>query len=97
MRLGTIVLCICGFLAVCASAEGGDSDASPSIRRIVIAASTLLDGRGGALHNTRIVIEGARIVAIDPKASPVDYDLRSLTVLPGWIDGVLPASLSKPV
>jgi imidazolonepropionase-like amidohydrolase len=38
------------------------------------------------LHDTRIVIEGTRIVAIDPKAAPVDYDLRGLTVLPGWID-----------
>jgi imidazolonepropionase-like amidohydrolase len=32
------------------------------------------------------VIEGSKIVAIDPKAGPVDYDLRGLTVLPGWID-----------
>jgi imidazolonepropionase-like amidohydrolase len=32
------------------------------------------------------VIEGAKIVAIDPKAGPVDYDLRGLTVMPGWID-----------
>jgi imidazolonepropionase-like amidohydrolase len=32
------------------------------------------------------MIEGAKIVALDPKASPVDYDLRGLTVLPGWID-----------
>ncbi|MEP6741145.1 MAG: amidohydrolase family protein [bacterium] len=54
--------------------------------RIVITVSTLLDGRGRVLHNTRIVIEGAKIVAIDPKAGPVDYDLRGLTVLPGWID-----------
>lgn len=46
----------------------------------------MFDGRGGVSHNTRIVIEGSRIVAIDPKAGPVDYDLRSLTVLPGWID-----------
>src|SRR5712692_4799276 len=38
------------------------------------------------LHNTRIVIEGSKIVAIDPKVEPVDYDLRGLTVLPGWID-----------
>jgi imidazolonepropionase-like amidohydrolase len=54
--------------------------------RIVIAASTLLDGKGGVLRDTRIVIEGSTIVAIDPKAGPVDYDLRGLTVLPGWID-----------
>ena len=54
--------------------------------RIVIAASALLDGKGHVLRNTRIVIEGSKIVAIDPKAGPVDYDLRGLTVLPGWID-----------
>jgi imidazolonepropionase-like amidohydrolase len=56
-------------------------------KRIVIAASTLLDGRGHIVRNTRVVIEGTKIVAIDPKAEPVDYDLHGLTVLPGWIDG----------
>ena len=53
---------------------------------VVIAASTLLDGQGHVVHNTRIVVEGSKIVAIDPHAGPVDYDLRGLTVLPGWID-----------
>jgi imidazolonepropionase-like amidohydrolase len=53
---------------------------------MVIAASEVLDGKGGVLHDTRIVVEGAKIVAIDPSAGPVDYDLRGLTVLPGWID-----------
>ena len=55
-------------------------------KRTVIAVSTLLDGKGHILKNTRIVIEGSTIVAIDPKASPTDFDLRGLTVLPGWID-----------
>src|SRR5678809_184294 len=55
-------------------------------KRIVIASSTILDGKGHVLKNTRIVVEGTKIVAIDPNASPVDYDLRGLTVLPGWID-----------
>jgi imidazolonepropionase-like amidohydrolase len=55
-------------------------------KRIVIAASTVLDGKGRVLHDTRIVIEGSKIVTIDLKAGPVDYDLRGLTVLPGWID-----------
>src|SRR5882672_3610070 len=55
-------------------------------RRIVIAAGTLLDGKGHVVKNTRIVVEGARIVAIDPKAGPVDHDLHALTVMPGWID-----------
>lgn len=60
-------------------------------KRIVIDASTTLDGKGHVLHDTHIVIEGAKIVAIDSKAVPVEadsvnYDLRGLTVLPGWID-----------
>lgn len=55
-------------------------------KQIIIAASTLLDGKGGVLHDTRIVIEGSKIIRIDPNASPVNYDLRGLTVLPGWID-----------
>ena len=55
-------------------------------KRIVLAASAVLDGKGHVLRDTRIVIEGSKIVAIDPKAGPVDYDLRGLTVLPGWID-----------
>ena len=62
-----------------------DSQTVPP-RRIVIAADTVLDGKGHVLKKTRIVVEGSEIVAIDPKAGPVTYDLRGLTVLPGWID-----------
>ena len=46
----------------------------------------MLDGKGRVLTNVRIIIEGSKIVAIDPKPGPSDYDLRGLTVLPGWID-----------
>jgi imidazolonepropionase-like amidohydrolase len=55
-------------------------------KRIVIAPTAVLDGRGRYFRDTRIVVEGSRIVGLDPKAEPVDYDLRGLTVLPGWID-----------
>jgi imidazolonepropionase-like amidohydrolase len=55
-------------------------------RPVVISASTLLDGRGKILRNTRIVVQHGKIVRVDPKAEPVAYDLRGLTVLPGWID-----------
>jgi imidazolonepropionase-like amidohydrolase len=55
-------------------------------KRTMVAASVMLDGQGHVLRDTRIVIEGSRIVALDAKAEPVDYDLRGLTVLPGWID-----------
>ena len=54
--------------------------------RIVIGVSTALDGKGKVLLDTRIVVSGSKIVAIDRNASPMDYDLRGLTVMPGWID-----------
>src|SRR5690348_11497577 len=62
--------------------------ASPGFqkRHIVIATKRLFDGRGHVLPETRIVVEESKIVAVDPKASPIDYDLRDLTVMPGWID-----------
>jgi imidazolonepropionase-like amidohydrolase len=52
----------------------------------VIAVGSLIDGLGQATRDTRIVVRGAKIVAIDPKASPIDYDLRGATITPGWID-----------
>jgi imidazolonepropionase-like amidohydrolase len=81
MRTASIILC---FVFLCSSVLAQQPSTQP--KRIVIAASTLLDGQGHVLHNTRIVVEGAKIVAVDPKAEPVDYDLTGLTVLPGWID-----------
>ncbi|MFL6276855.1 MAG: amidohydrolase family protein [Blastocatellia bacterium] len=86
MRAATFILCIIGLLGISARAQTVSSQTPASGKRIVIAASMVLDGRGRVLRDTRIVIEGAKIVAIDPKAGPVDYDLRGLTVLPGWID-----------
>ena len=54
--------------------------------RIVIAVGTALDGRGGVIRDTRLVIQDGKIAAVDPRAAPIDYDLRKLTVSPGWID-----------
>lgn len=85
-RSPRLVLCFLAVLAGNALAQQSVTPARPRNKRIVIAASTVLDGKGRVLRNTRIVIEGSRIVAIDRKAGPVDYDLRGLTVLPGWID-----------
>src|SRR5579884_2086638 len=66
----------------CAAALAAFAQEKP----IVIAASTMLDGTGKIVHNTRIVVQNGKIVRLDPKAQPVTYDLRGLTVLPGWID-----------
>jgi imidazolonepropionase-like amidohydrolase len=63
------------------------AQAAPSTHLIVIATGTVLDGKGKSLKNVRIAIEGPKIVAVNPDVEgPVDYDLRGLTVLPGWID-----------
>jgi imidazolonepropionase-like amidohydrolase len=100
MQSAKIILCILSILIVCVPAQrtGSHSEAALPIssqtparsfaksKRTVIAASVVFDGKGRMLHDTRIVIDGSQIVAIDPKAAPVDYDLRGLTVLPGWID-----------
>src|SRR6266705_3316886 len=53
---------------------------------ITIRAGTVLDGRGGVLHNTTIVIAGSRIAGLDPALTAAMYDLSRLTVMPGGID-----------
>jgi imidazolonepropionase-like amidohydrolase len=57
---------------------------------VVIEAGTVLDGKGGRLDNVNLVVESGKIVSVAPRTSPTgaaaDYDLRGLTVLPGWID-----------
>ena len=53
---------------------------------VTIHVGTLLDGKGGVQRDTNIVVQGTKIVRIDPKAANPTYDLRTLTVLPGMID-----------
>src|SRR5256885_2133136 len=86
MRSANTVLATLIILSLWVQGQRIRAQTTQQHKRIVIAASTVLDGKGHVLHNTRIVIEGSKIVAIDPKAAPVDYDLRGLTVMPGWID-----------
>jgi imidazolonepropionase-like amidohydrolase len=55
--------------------------------RITVRVGRLLDGRGGALNDATVVIEGSRIVAVETKpAGNPTWDLRGLTLLPGGID-----------
>lgn len=56
--------------------------------RIVVKAATVIDGKGGVVHNTIIVVEGGKIARVGgaiPAGAAV-YDLGNLTVSPGWID-----------
>jgi imidazolonepropionase-like amidohydrolase len=55
-------------------------------RPVVIRAATLLDGKGGVVRNVSIVVQGTRITSIDSNARTATYDLKGLTVMPGWID-----------
>src|SRR6266446_9636848 len=58
-------------------------------RPTVIRATTLLDGKGGVTRNVSIVVQGTRITRIDRAdrtAQGTTYDLKGLTVMPGWID-----------
>jgi imidazolonepropionase-like amidohydrolase len=68
------------FLACSAAAQE-----KPAVLRV----STALDGRGHVLKDTRIVVQNGRITAVGATAggdTAASYDLRGLTVLPGWID-----------
>jgi len=66
--------------------------ASPAIAQekpVVLRVSTALDGRGHVLKDTRIAVQNGRILAVGPGAggdAAASYDLRGLTVMPGWID-----------
>ncbi len=62
------------------------ASASALAQRIVIDAGLILDGKGGTLRNQQIVIEGSKILSVAPGAAVANYDLRGLTLMPGWID-----------
>jgi imidazolonepropionase-like amidohydrolase len=86
MRFGKMIFVLSVALVLSATAQTNSSTLETQKKRIVIGASMVLDGRGHVMRDTRVVVEGSKIVALDPKAAPVDYDLRGFTVLPGWID-----------
>jgi imidazolonepropionase-like amidohydrolase len=79
-----------GRLLICACLISASLFAPATLRAqerpIVITAGTVLDGTGKVWHNTRIVVQNGKILRVDPKAEPVTYDLRGMTVMPGWID-----------
>ena len=52
-----------------------------------IQADTVLDGKGAVLKNVRITVEGSKIVRVEKgRSETADYNLKSFTVMPGWID-----------
>ena len=79
---------------LCASLSAYAQDSKPQRADegtpIILKVSTLFDGRGHVLHNQRIVIARGRIMKVEPlpkeEVASIAYDLRGLTVMPGWID-----------
>jgi imidazolonepropionase-like amidohydrolase len=65
---------------------GGAAAAQSTSSHIVIRAGTLLDGKGGILKNQEIVVDAGRIQSVGPARERPTYDLRTMTLMPGWID-----------
>ena len=76
----------CLLLALAASLS--DALLAAQERPIVLKTSTLYDGKGKTLHNTIVVVEGSKISRIGGAvpANAIAYDVRALTITPGWID-----------
>ena len=53
---------------------------------VTLQADTVLDGRGKVLQNVTITVQDGQIRSVASASGPAAYDLRGLTVMPGWID-----------
>jgi imidazolonepropionase-like amidohydrolase len=71
--------CVVGVMFLATSFEGQE-------RPITIHVGTLLDGKGGVQRNTTVVVQGSKILKLDPSAANPTYELGTLTMLPGMID-----------
>ena len=73
------------FVAVLVSAAVASAHAQDSAVRL--RAAKILDGKGGAVSGTTLVVKGDRISEVGLSAAgKADYDLSGLTILPGLID-----------
>jgi imidazolonepropionase-like amidohydrolase len=92
MKVSTLfsIAAMAAIIAASPAVSPAQTPASPAGRnpagQIVIRASTVLDGKGKVLKDVSIVIEGSKIVRIEPARAGATYDLRTQTVLPGMID-----------
>ena len=56
-----------------------------SAQTVVIHAGRILDGKGSVLRETTLTVGNGKIVSIGGTAKPA-YDLKGMTLMPGWID-----------
>jgi hypothetical protein len=68
MRSAKIILCVLSILSLYVQARRASAQTPQPRKRVVISVSALRDGEGRLLRDTRVVIEGPKVVAIDPKA-----------------------------
>jgi imidazolonepropionase-like amidohydrolase len=61
--------------------------AAPADAPVTIRVGKLLDGRGGAIEDATITVQGSKIVSVERGGNGTpNWDLRGLTVMPGGID-----------
>jgi imidazolonepropionase-like amidohydrolase len=60
--------------------------AAACAQTISIKTSTILDGKGGVLHDKTITISANKISSVGAAQGKATYDLTGMTVMPGWID-----------
>jgi imidazolonepropionase-like amidohydrolase len=73
-------------LCVLISLTFGTSTVFAQDAPVLIRAGTLIDGKGGVLHNLTVVVEGSKIKSVGPLNQRATYDFPALTLLPGMID-----------
>jgi imidazolonepropionase-like amidohydrolase len=63
------------------------STASAQTGPVTIRAASALDGRGRAIRDAVVVVQGGKIVSVESgRAGAATHDLRGLTLLPGLVD-----------
>ena len=72
--------------SVLALLVAGSVTAVAQERTVTLRAARVLDGKGGTLTNTAIVVQSSKILRIGGPAEGVTYDLSGLTLMPGGID-----------
>ncbi|HEV2988898.1 MAG TPA: amidohydrolase family protein [Candidatus Angelobacter sp.] len=80
LKLGLVLVVLTAFAPARLPLAGDES--------VTIQAGTVFDGKGQALQDVRIVVQNGKILRLEhsQNANGATYDLRRLTVLPGWID-----------
>lgn len=68
-------------------AAAGTTLAAPASAPVTLRVGKLLDGRGGAIEDATVTIQGSKIVSVERGGTGTPtWDLRHLTLMPGGID-----------